>query len=190
MEISLFRKEIVPFILLFCLLIVMTIITDFLLHLFNMVWIGRYLGIPGTAILLLSFLYSLKKRKYIKFGKPKILLGMHEIMAWTGSLMILVHAGIHFYAVLPWLATFAMLICVCSGLTGKYLLKNSTRMLSAKKEKLKSSGLSEESVEREIFWDAIALDLMKRWRTVHLPLTSLFCILSLAHIFSIILFWL
>jgi hypothetical protein len=29
---------------------------------------------------------------------------LHERMAWPGSLLILVHAGIHFNAVLAWLA--------------------------------------------------------------------------------------
>ena len=50
-------------------------------------------------------------------------------MAWLGSLLVLVHAGIHFNAILGWLAVWAMLIDVGSGLTGKFLLERSRRRL-------------------------------------------------------------
>jgi hypothetical protein len=93
-----------------------------LLHVVNAVWIGRYLGIPGTLLILGSFGYSLRKRQMIKAGKPAQLLRLHERMAWAGSLLLLVHAGIHFNAILGWLAVFAMLLNVGSGLTGKFLL--------------------------------------------------------------------
>jgi hypothetical protein len=38
---------------------------------------------------------------------------------WLGSLMVLIHAGIHFNAILPWLATIAMGVNVISGMVGK-----------------------------------------------------------------------
>jgi len=81
----------------------------------------------------LSFLYSLPKRKKIHFGKPKTLLTLHEVLAWLGSLMILVHAGIHVYAVLPWLALVAMMVNIISGMTGQYLLARSRRYIAEKK---------------------------------------------------------
>jgi hypothetical protein len=69
----------------------------------NLVWVGRYLGIPGTILIIGSLVYSLRKRKYITTGSAKSLLHLHEIGAWLGSLMVLLHAGIHFNAILPWL---------------------------------------------------------------------------------------
>ncbi len=61
-----------------------------------------------------------------------MLLRRHERMAWAGSLLVLVHAGVHFNAWLGWLALAAMLINVASGLTGKYLLARArTRLESA-----------------------------------------------------------
>jgi hypothetical protein len=48
-------------------------------------WIGRYLGIPGTALILLSLRYSLRKRKLITTGNPVRLLRAHEWMAWCGQ---------------------------------------------------------------------------------------------------------
>ena len=189
MERSLLRKEVLPFLLMFGALIVVTVIADALLHHFDLVWIGRYLGIPGTILILLSFFYSLRKRKLIRSGNPKTLLTLHETLTWIGALMILVHAGIHIYAILPWLALFAMLVNVVSGMTGKYLLDRSRRYLAEKKAVYSQRGLSEDAIEKQLFWDATTFDLMKKWRAVHLPITLAFAVLGLTHILSIFVFW-
>ena len=189
MERSLIRKEVIPFVMMFGALILATIITDTLLHQFDLVWIGRWLGIPGTILILLSFFYSMRKRKMIGFGKPRTLLILHETLTWLGALMILVHAGIHIYTILPWLALFAMLVNVISGMTGKYLLDRSRRFLAAKKEAYSQQGLSEEAIEKKLFWDATTFDLMKKRRVVHLPITLAFAVLGITHILSIFLFW-
>lgn len=186
---SLVSKEVIPFLALFASLIIATMTIDFLLHQFDLMWIGRWLGIPGTLLILSSFFYSMRKRKVIHFGKPKTLLTLHETLTWMGALMILVHAGIHLYAILPWLALFAMLINVISGMTGQYLLARSRRFLAEKKENYLTQGLSEEAIEKQLFWDATTYDLMKKWRTVHLPITLAFAVLGISHILSILLFW-
>lgn len=189
MERSLVRKEVLPFLLMFGSLLLATVVTDALLHQFELVWIGRWLGIPGTLLILLSFLYSMRKRKIINFGKPKTLLTLHETLTWLGALMILVHAGVHIYTILPWLALASMLVNVISGMTGKFLLDRSRRFLAEKREAYSNRGLPAEEIEKRLFWDATAFDLMKQWRTVHLPITLAFAVLGLAHIFSILLFW-
>jgi len=189
MERSLIRKEVVPFLVMFGSLILATIITDALLHQFELVWIGRWLGIPGTILILLSFFYSMRKRKVIRFGKPKTLLTLHETLTWMGALLILVHAGIHIYTILPWLALVAMLVNVISGMTGQYLLDRSRRFLAEKKSFYSQQGLSEEEIEKRLFWDATTFDLMKKWRAVHLPITLAFAVLGITHILSIFLFW-
>jgi hypothetical protein len=189
MDRSLVRKEVLPFLLMFVALIAATIVIDVLLHRVELVWIGRYLGIPGTLMILLSFFYSMRKRKLISFGKPKTLLVLHETFTWLGALMILVHAGVHIYTILPWLALIAMLVNVISGMTGQFLLSRSRRFLAEKKESFAQRGLSETAIERELFWDATTVDLMKKWRSVHFPITLVFGVLGVAHILSIFLFW-
>ena len=189
MKSSLIFKEVFPFLVMFGSLILATILTDALLHQFELVWVGRWLGMPGTVFILLSFFYSMRKRKVIIFGKPKAFLALHEILTWIGALMILVHAGIHIYTILPWLALIAMLITVISGMTGTYLLNRSRRFLAKKKEVYSQRGLSEEEIEKKIFWDATTFDLMKKWRAVHLPITLAFAVLGILHILSIFLFW-
>lgn len=189
MERSLWRKHILPFTLLLGLLAAATLVGDYALHRFNLVWVGRYLGIPGTILIILSLYYSLRKRKYVSSGNPKTLLSLHEFGSWLGALMILIHAGIHFNAILPWLATVAMGVNVISGMVGKMLLDRSRRHLQGQREHFQLRGLSRPEVEQTLFWDAVMLDAMTQWRKVHIPIFIVFAVLSLGHIISIFLFW-
>jgi hypothetical protein len=189
MTTSLWRQHILPFGMLLGLLAVATLAGDYLLHSLDLVWVGRYLGIPGTLLIIGSLVYSLRKRKYITTGNPKTLLKLHEISAWLGSLMVLLHAGIHFNAILPWLATVAMGVNVISGLVGKLLLDRSRRHVQSRREQFQLRGLSRPEVEQSVFWDAVTLDVMTKWRKVHIPIFIGFAVLALGHIVSIFLFW-
>ena len=100
-------REVLPFLASLLTLGAVALLFDALLHLLNAVWVGRYLGIPGVLLIVGSFGYSLRKRRLIQAGKPADLLRLHERMAWAGSLLVLVHAGIHFNAILGWLAIWA-----------------------------------------------------------------------------------
>lgn len=189
MTTSLWRQHILPFTLLLGLLAAATLTGDYLLHRLNLVWVGRYLGIPGTILIIGSLIYSLRKRKYIQTGNIKTLLSLHEFGTWLGSLMVLIHAGVHFNAILPWLATVAMGVNVISGMVGKLLLDQSRRHVQGQREHFQLRGLSRPEVEQAVFWDAVTLDAMTRWRKVHIPIFIVFAVLSLGHIISIFLFW-
>ena len=189
MTTSLWRQHILPFCLLLGLLAVATLAGDYLLHRLNLVWVGRYLSIPGIVLIIISLIYSLRKRKIITAGNPKTLLTFHEFTAWLGSLLVLIHAGIHFNAILPWLATVAMSVNVVSGLVGKLLLDQSRRHVQGEREDLQLRGFSKFEVEQALFWDAVTLDAMTKWRKVHIPIFIVFVILALGHIISIFLFW-
>lgn len=186
---NLWRSHILPFALLIGLLGVATLLGDYLLHRFNLVWIGRYLGIPGTLLIIGSLFYSLRKRKMITSGKMKSWLSMHEAGTWLGSLMVLLHAGIHFNAILPWLATLAMGVNVISGMVGKLLLGRSREHVLGQREHYQLKGMSKEEIERAVFWDSLTLDAMTQWRKVHIPIFIVFAVLSLGHLISIFLFW-
>ena len=189
MKTSLWRRHVLPFILLLGLLAAATLAGDYALHRLNLVWVGRYLGIPGTLLIIASLVYSMRKRKYICSGDPKTLLKLHEFGAWLGSLMVLIHAGIHFNALLPWLATVAMAVNVVSGMVGKLLLERSRRHVQGQRDHFQLRGLSKPEVEQAVFWDAVTVDAMKQWRKVHIPIFIVFVVLALGHIFSIFLFW-
>lgn len=188
MRARLLSREVLPHVVAFIALIVATLLVDALLHVLGAVWLGRYLGIPGTLLIIGSFGYSLRKRKIILVGKPATLLRWHERMTWAGSLLVLVHAGIHFNALLGWLAVAAMLVSVGSGIAGKFLLDRSRRRLVAARARLREHGLSEVDLEDRLYWDSLTFDVVKAWRVVHFPITLAFAVLAGAHIVAVALF--
>lgn len=189
MRLSIFTREVVPFFLQLALLGLAALGIDAFLHWLDAVWIGRYLGIPGVLLIIGSFGYSLRKRKLITSGKPATLLRLHERMAWTGSLLILVHAGIHFNAILGWLAVWAMLVNIASGLTGKFLLQRARFRLEETTKQMRAQGLAGAELEDSLYWDSLTFDAVRQWRVVHYPITLAFAVLALGHIVSIVLFW-
>jgi hypothetical protein len=186
---QLIRREVIPFYFSLLLLLVVTLVIDGLLHLAQLVWVGRYLGIPGVLLIIGSFGYSLRRRKLISAGQPAALLRVHEYMAWAGSLLVLVHAGIHFNAILGWLAIAAMIVNVASGLTGRFLLDRSRRRLDASRRRLLQRGMSAGAVDERLHQDTMTFDVVKRWRVVHIPITLAFGVLAIAHILSELLYW-
>jgi len=189
MKNSLWREHVLPFALVLGALAAATFAGDYLLHRLNLVWVGRYLGILGTLLIIGSLTYSLRKRKYITSGNPKNMLRMHEFTAWLGSLMVLIHGGIHFNAILPWLALVAMAVNVISGMVGKILLDHARRHVQGERERFQLRGLSKAEVEQSLYWDAVALDAMAQWRKVHIPIFIVFTVLALGHILSVFMFW-
>ena len=181
--------KIFPFVFIYIILITAAISINIFLQNAGYKWLLRYLGIAGTVLIIFSFVYSLRKRKIIKFGKAKLLLQIHELMAWTGSLLILIHAGFDFDAVIPRMAVLAMLVVVASGITGKYLLKQAKESLKERRAELIAKNLSPDEIEKELFALSLIADKMQMWRTVHIPLTLIFAAFALLHIITILLFW-
>lgn len=178
---SLLARQVLPAVLGYLGLITATIVVDFALHKAGLRAIGLYLGPIGTALIALSFIYSLRKRKLISTGQPRKLLQLHETLSWTGALLVLVHAGVHVNAYVPWLAAIAMLVVVASGLTGQVLLKRATETLKAKRS---APPVGEDTS----ILDATTVDIMKRWRVVHMPINAVFLVLMVTHIGSVLLF--
>jgi hypothetical protein len=190
MQARLMRREVLPFLLSMALLVGVALLVDAVLHLSNVVWIGRWLGIPGILLILAStVVYSLRKRKVITSGQPARLMRWHESLAWAGSLLVLVHAGIHFNAILGWLAVWAMLINVGSGLTGKFLLARARHRLDETRLGLREQGLTPAQLDDRTYWDSLTFDVVKKWRVVHFPITLAFAVLATAHIVAVLLFW-
>lgn len=170
-----FQKHGLPFLLIVAAFALAALLGDVLLHELGLAWIGRYLGIPGVLLIALSLVYSLRKRGRSAKGVTPALLRWHEWAAWLGSLLVLIHSGVHFNAVLPWLATFAMGVNVISGLVGKFLLKHAREHLQPGRQ--------------ETLPGAMALEAISGWRRVHVPISVAFSVFALGHIFSIFLFW-
>ncbi len=182
-------RRILPFAAICAIFALATVALDAALHAAGWQSIGRYLGIPGTLLILLSLTYSLRKRGKIKWGKPRALLHLHEWVAWIGASLVLVHAGVHFEALLPWVATGAMGINVLSGLVGKFLLTGTRESIAAHRKKLEAAGVQPDEIEDRMLGELAAMRAMTRWRTVHIPIFLTFAITATGHIVSILLFW-
>jgi len=180
---SLLVRQVLPAILLYLGLIAATIILDAILHYAGLVWVGLYLGPVGTLLIAMSFVYSLRKRKMISVGAPKKMLQLHETLSWVGALLVLLHAGVHVNALIPWFATAAMLVVVASGLTGSVLVKRATEVVKSKQVAGKAQD------EDNTVLDAVTLDIMKKWRVVHMPLNAVFLVLFALHLISAAVFW-
>ena len=189
MQARIVRYEVLPLVLYMVALVASTLLIDAALHLLNIVWIGRWLGIPGVLLILGSFGYSMRKRMLIRSGKPATLLRWHEGLAWLGSLLVLVHAGVHFNAILAWLAVGAMLVNVASGLTGKFLIDRSRRRLEEARQRMRDQGLTADELAESTYWDSMTFDAVKKWRVIHFPITLAFGVLGLSHIIATFLFW-
>ena len=81
MQARLLSREVLPFYLSLLTLAAAALLCDAALHLLDAVWVGRWLGIPGTLLILGSLTYSLRKRKLIRSGQPAQLLRLHEYLA-------------------------------------------------------------------------------------------------------------
>lgn len=189
MALRLTVTRILPSVALFVALIGGALLGDLVLHRAGLAWVGRWGGLAGSALILASFLYSARKRKLLSVGSPKALLRIHEALGWAGALLVLVHGGIHFNALVPWLALAAMVVVVASGLTGRFLLEEARGRLRERAAELKEDGLSPAEVEQELLGVSLLVDTMKRWRSVHLPLTMVFAGLALVHVAATLLFW-
>jgi len=176
---SLLVRQVGPAALLFVGLILAAIVLDAALHRAGLGWIGLYLGPVGVATLVLSFVYSLRKRKLITSGQPKQLLEFHQTLGWLGSLMLLLHGGSHFNSLLPWLALLAMLVVAASGITGGVLLRRALELVRASDKAQPDSA--------RLLLNAVTVDLMKRWRAVHMPLNAVFLTLATIHVVAVLL---
>lgn len=188
MKLPLFIKHVLPFAAMYVVMVAAAILLDRGLHAMGLDNVGRYLGPVGTALIVLSFVYSLRKRRIISSGSPRTFLTVHEYLAWAGSVMILVHAGIHFNARLPWLATYMLLISVASGLVGKYLLKSAGASLEERRLALIESGSTSAEVDKALFFDAVTVNAMKQWRVIHLPIAYTLGFFTLLHIITVLMF--
>ncbi len=188
MRAPLFIKHVLPFAAMYAMMVAAAILLDRGLHAMGFDHVGRYLGPAGTVLIVLSFVYSLRKRKIIPTGSPKKYLMAHEYLAWAGSVMVLVHAGIHFNARLPWLATYMLLITVASGLVGKYLLRNASVSLADRRAALIAVGSSGPEVDKELFFDSVTVNAMRQWRVVHLPIALTLGILTVLHVITVLMF--
>ena len=143
---------------------------------------GHVVGWVGFACIVLTCVYPIKKRSRRHPGWPKRWFQAHMIFGVFGPLVIVVHSGAHFHALVPIAAMFAMAIVVLSGVVGQVLHYLAFREVNDYRRELAAQGLSETDIESQIHSLAHREEALRLWQCIHGPVTAIFVVLTLMHI--------
>lgn len=149
---------------------------------------GHLIGWLGFAMMLAVFGYTIKKRFGRKTGWPKGWFRMHQAAGIIGPMLILIHAGAHFHALVPFFALMAMSIVATSGIIGILVHRKAVSMLNATRKELLSQGLSGEDVDERLFDLASDEETFRIWQVIHVPMVIIFMALAIIHIGGAIYF--
>lgn len=150
-----------------------------------------FLGYLGT-LYMVAFLLSYSARKRIKKlrknlrilpGKSvKDSLGLHILTGLLGPGIILLHTSLSFNG-LAGISAGLMVVVVISGITGRYIFIKVRKMERVLKKNKDISGSANGTAA------LISLEKMRsllgRWRSVHIPLTTIFFVTVILHILSV-----
>jgi len=149
---------------------------------------GHVVGWIGLAVILTVFVYPIKKRDGRESGWPKGWFMVHQAAGIVGPLLILIHAGPHFHALVPILALLAMIIVVVSGVIGVAVHRKALRLLNAARRELLSQGLSYEDAEDRLYDLASGEETFRIWQMIHTPVVVMFLVLVIAHVLGALYF--
>jgi len=103
-------------------------------------------------------------------------------MGIAGPVLILVHSGAHFHALVPVLALLVMVLVVLSGIAGQALHHLASQLLYDQQHELARQGLSPEEIEARLYELGREEQSLRWWRCIHVPLTWTFFFLAILHI--------
>ncbi len=149
---------------------------------------GHVVGWIGLAVMLTVFVYSIKKRYGRKAGWPKGWFRVHQVAGIVGPLLILIHAGLHFHALVPMLALLAMGVVVVSGVVGVAVHRKALSLLNTTRKQLLRQGLAREDIEDQLYDLASGEETFRIWQMIHAPMVMLFLALVITHILGALYF--
>jgi len=146
-----------------------------------------WLGIFGVILVLVTLIYSLRKRLIFSAGRLKFWLEGHVYGASAGAFIALLHSGLQFNALVPALTFILMEAAVLTGALARFAFAETARSVAGKSHKAHRSRFG--SNNRSNFDDETALMLlsienMQHWRTAHIYASSILLSLVLLHILS------
>ena len=149
---------------------------------------GHVVGWLGLAVIMLVFVYSLKKRYGLNVGTPRGWLRVHIVAGVVGPVLILVHSGSHFHALVPVVTMVIMAIIVMSGIIGQAIHLLALKTLNQQRRWLIQEGMTQAETDVRLEELASEEELFRWWRAVHAPLTFTFVILAALHIIGALYF--
>lgn len=149
---------------------------------------GHALGWVGLALILLVFPYSYYKRHGPKPGWPRGWFRLHMAAGIVGPLVIVIHSGAHFHALVPVLAITAMGVVVLSGLIGQAVHYLALRTLQEERRRLMDEGLEQDAIEERLHAMVVQEEAFRLWQMIHAPLTLTFLALVVLHVIGAVYF--
>lgn len=143
---------------------------------------GHVLGWAGFACILVACVYPIKKRSRRTPGWPKRWFQAHMIFGVLGPLLILVHSGAHFHALVPIAAMLTLGVVVLSGIVGQVLHYLAFQEVNDHRRELAEQGLSETEIEAQIHSLIHQEEALRLWQCIHGPVTAILVVLVLMHI--------
>lgn len=150
--------------------------------------LGHLTGWVGLAMIALVFGYPVCKRVNAGRRWPRKWFQVHMVAGTSGPLLILVHSGAHFHALVPILAMLAMAFVVLSGIVGQALHYLAVRTLNQHRRELLHQGLSESDIEAHVQSMAGQEKTFRFWQCMHAPVTITFLAFVLLHIVGALYF--
>jgi hypothetical protein len=149
---------------------------------------GHVVGWVGLAVILTVFVYSVKKRFDCNAGWPRAWFMVHQVAGVFGPLLILIHAGWHFHALVPLLTLIFMGFVVVSGVIGVAVHRKALALLNNTRKELASLGLSQIEIEDRLYDLVSGEETFRVWQIVHVPMVMLFLALLAVHILGALYF--
>ncbi len=149
---------------------------------------GHVVGWAGLAFTLLVFVYPFRKRVGPSRRWPRGWFRVHMVAGVLGPLLIFIHSGAHYHAVVPILAMGSMVIVVVSGIVGQLVHAASLRALNEHRHQLQHQGLSEREVETRLHGMASQEEAFRLWQAIHAPMTLMFLAFTVLHVAGALFF--
>ena len=149
---------------------------------------GHVTGWIGLAVILLVFVYPIRKRVGRNRTWPRGWFQVHMVAGVVGPLLILVHAGAHLHALMPIFAMVAMGIVALSGIIGQAVHYLALRTLNEERRQFLQQGVSPDEAEARLHDEASREETFRVWQLIHAPMTLMFMVLVALHVIGTLYF--
>ena len=105
-----------------------------------------------------------------------------------GPLLIFLHSGAHYHALVPIAAMAAMVIVVLSGIVGQAIHASVLRALNDERRRLQQQGLPDVDIEALLHGRASQEEAFRLWQAIHAPMTLMFLALTALHVAGALFF--
>ncbi len=149
---------------------------------------GHAVGWLGLAVTLLVFVYPIRKRYSPARRWPRGWFRVHMVAGILGPLLIFLHSGAHYHALVPVLAMVSMVIVVLSGSVGQAVHAVALRTLNDQRHRFQQEGLSDSDIEIRLHRMASQEEAFRIWQAIHAPMTLMFLALTVLHVAGALFF--